>query len=81
MDTEKILAVARKLHSMLPDGYKMSTGSHGNMLIDTPFHKRYSFQFYASFVMMDTDTSHDMILIDYDNIDESAEDLLDIITQ
>ena len=79
MDTEKILAVARKLHSMLPDGYKMSTGSHGNMLIDTPDHKRYSFQFYASFVIIDTDTRHDILVLNYDNIDESAESLMDII--
>lgn len=78
MDTEKIIAVARRLHSMLPPGYRMYTGAHENMMIDTPGGRQMSFQYCLNFVI--EEGSQDIIGLDYNRIDESAEILLDYIT-
>lgn len=80
MDTQKIITVAKKLHSMLPKGYRMSTGSHENMLIDTPAGKQYSFQYYPSFVMVEGLAGVDIVHIDYDDVNGSAQMMLDLIT-
>lgn len=78
MDTEKVIEVARRLHSMLPPGYRMYTGEHENMMIDTPGGRQMSFQYYLGFVI--EEGSQDIISINYDKVDESARVLLDYIT-